>query len=98
MAMEQPIVSTTIGAEGLPVRDGVELLLADEPRAFADAVVRVLHDAELALRIGQQAAVTVRTRFGWGNVADEFAALCEKALQSASRKVAVAGAKLAAAG
>ncbi len=98
MAMEQPIVSTTIGAEGLPVRDGAELLLADEPQAFADAVVRVLRDAALARRIGQQAAATVRARFGWGNVADEFAALCEKVLRLSNKQVAVAGAKLAAAG
>src|SRR5258708_17075559 len=48
MAMEKPIVSTTIGAEGLPVRDGVELLMADKPDDFADAIVRVLHDEELA--------------------------------------------------
>jgi hypothetical protein len=45
-----------------------------------------VHDAELARRIGQQAAVTVRRASVGGNVADEFAALCEKALQSASRK------------
>lgn len=97
MAMEQPIVSTTIGAEGLPVRDGIELLLADEPSAFAAAVMRVLRDAELAQRIGQQAADTVRAKFGWGSVADEFAALCETALQLSNRKVTVAGAQMSAA-
>lgn len=98
MAMEQPIVSTTIGAEGLPVHDGVELLLADEAQAFAAAVVRVLRDAELARQIGQRAAATVRARFGWGSVADEFAALCEKAFQSSNRKAAGAGATMSAAG
>src|SRR5581483_4951461 len=87
MAMEQPIVSTTIGAEGLPVRAGVELLLADEPSAFAAAVVRVLRDENLARQIGQQAAATVRARFGWGSVADEFAALCERARQLSNRKI-----------
>src|SRR5262249_61814155 len=46
MAMEKAIVSTHIGAEGLPVRGGEELLLADDPPSFAAAVVRLLrHDA-----------------------------------------------------
>ena len=41
MAMEKPVVSTTVGAEGLPLTDGVELLLADEPQTFAEAVVKL---------------------------------------------------------
>ena len=44
MAMGKAVVSTTVGAEGLPVADGEHLLLADEPRAFARAVVRLLRD------------------------------------------------------
>jgi polysaccharide biosynthesis protein PslH len=83
MAMEKPIISTTLGAEGLPVRDGVELLLAGEAQAFADATARVLRDAALAKQIGQQAAATVRAKFGWGGVAAEFAGLCAKALSAA---------------
>ncbi len=81
MAMEQPIVSTTIGAEGLPVNHEQELLLADEPQAFADAVVSVLRNQALAQRLGQQAAQTVRTKFGWEGVTAEFIKLCEAAQQ-----------------
>ena len=79
MAMEMPIVSTTIGAEGLPVADGKELLLADDPASFADAVVRVLREPANARQIGQQAAETVRTRFGWEGVTAEFVKLCAAA-------------------
>jgi polysaccharide biosynthesis protein PslH len=79
MAMALPVVSTTIGAEGLPVRDGAELLVADTPEEFANAVVRVLMDEKLAHTLGEQAAATVRARFGWDRVAAEFAALCERA-------------------
>jgi glycosyltransferase involved in cell wall biosynthesis len=79
MAMEKPIVSTTVGAEGLPVRDGAELLLADTPQAFADAVVRVLTDERLAHELGARGAATVRERFGWDQVADVFAELCGRA-------------------
>lgn len=80
MAMEKPIVSTTVGAEGLPVRDGAELLLADEPQEFADAVVRLLRDPGRAGELGARAAFVVRARFGWNRVAAEFAELCEGAM------------------
>jgi len=45
LAAGRPVVSTTLGAEGLGLRDGVEVLLADDPRAFAAACARVLTDA-----------------------------------------------------
>jgi glycosyltransferase involved in cell wall biosynthesis len=79
MAMEKPVVSTTIGAEGLPLNDGADLLLADTPRAFADAVVRVLTDERLARALGAHAAATVREQFGWEKVAGVFAELCGRA-------------------
>ncbi len=79
MAMEKPIVSTTIGAEGLPVQDGRELLLADTPEAFAREVVRVLKDERFARELGMRAAAVVREQFGWGPVAASFAEVCERA-------------------
>lgn len=79
MAMEKAIVSTTIGAEGLPVKEGVELLLADTPEEFAQAVVRVLGQQDLATELGQRAATRVRREFGWDKVAEKFAAICERA-------------------
>jgi glycosyltransferase involved in cell wall biosynthesis len=82
MAMEKPVVSTTVGAEGLPLGDGDDLLLADTPRAFADAVVRVLTDEGLARALGAHAATTVREQFSWDKVAGVFAGLCERAASS----------------
>jgi glycosyltransferase involved in cell wall biosynthesis len=76
MAMEKPIVSTTIGAEGLPVHDGEELILADEPEGFAAAVVRVLRDEEFARSLGERAARIVREKFGWDKVSATFAEIC----------------------
>lgn len=76
MAMEKPIVSTTIGAEGLPVHDGSELLLADTPVAFAEAVIRVLSEQELATNLARCAAGLVRQHFGWDRVASRFAEVC----------------------
>lgn len=80
MAMAKPVISTTVGAEGLPVRDGSELLLADSPETFTAAVVRVLKDQDLARRLGASASATVRERFGWRGVADQFAGLCKGAV------------------
>jgi sugar transferase (PEP-CTERM/EpsH1 system associated) len=78
MAMEKPVVSTTIGAEGLPVRDGLELLLADTPEDFANAVVRLLNDETVAGALGARASAMVRERFGWDKASESFAAICEQ--------------------
>jgi glycosyltransferase involved in cell wall biosynthesis len=48
MALAMPIVSTTIGAEGLGLQGGRELLLADDAQGLADAAVRILRDPALA--------------------------------------------------
>jgi len=78
MAMEKPLISTRIGAEGLPLTNGVELLLADEPATFADAVVRVLNDDGYAKELGQRAATVVRENFGWRQVSEQFTSICGK--------------------
>src|SRR4029079_7878484 len=60
-----PVVSTTIGAEGLDARDGDNLLLADTTAAFAEAVNRVLGDAALAARLSEAGRRTVGTQYDW---------------------------------
>ena len=76
MAMEKAIVSTTVGAEGLPVSDGKELRIADTPERFAASVVELLTNAEAARNLGQEAARVVREKFGWNGVAKRFAEIC----------------------
>ncbi len=51
-ACRKAVVSTTLGAEGISVTDGRDILLADEPRQFADAILRLLRDPELRRRLG----------------------------------------------
>jgi sugar transferase (PEP-CTERM/EpsH1 system associated) len=72
LAMEKPTISTTIGAEGLNINNGEDLLLADTPTDFANAVVRVLKEPALARELGVRGAQTVRERYGWNKVAAEF--------------------------
>ncbi len=79
MAMEKAVISTSIGAEGLPLRDGLDVLIADGPERFADAVVRTLTDDAFARELGQRAAATVRRQFAWSNAGARFAQICESA-------------------
>ncbi len=84
MAMELPIVSTTVGAEGLEVSDGVELLVRDSPQDFADAVVRLLTKREWSTQMGRNAAEAVRKKFDWKQVAEKFSDICEQAIDRRS--------------
>jgi glycosyltransferase involved in cell wall biosynthesis len=58
-----PVVSTTLGAEGLDVRDGVHLLLADDPTGFAAAAARLLTDPDLRHSLVEQAERRYREHF-----------------------------------
>lgn len=68
LAMGLPVVSTTVGAEGIEVEDGVHLLLADGPDAFAAATVRLLDDPELGARLGAAGRARMVERYGWDAV------------------------------
>lgn len=48
-----PLVSTTLGAEGIPVKNGEHILIADEPQDFAQAIIRLLDDRTLAKQLAQ---------------------------------------------
>ncbi len=58
-----PVVSTTLGAEGLEVEDGVHLLVADDPDDFAAATVRILEDAPLRQRLVEAAEALYLDRY-----------------------------------
>jgi sugar transferase (PEP-CTERM/EpsH1 system associated) len=87
LAMEKPVVSTTVGAEGLRLKDGEDLLIADAPRDFAAAVVRVLQDARLARHLGTRGAEKVRGRFGWDVASAIFAQHCRRAAAPRGRRL-----------
>uniref|UniRef100_Q01T64 Glycosyl transferase, group 1 n=1 Tax=Solibacter usitatus (strain Ellin6076) TaxID=234267 RepID=Q01T64_SOLUE len=60
-----PVVSTTIGAEGLPACDGETLLLADGAAPFAAAVTRLLTCYELRQKIGNAGRLLLEKEFTW---------------------------------
>jgi glycosyltransferase involved in cell wall biosynthesis len=63
MAMGVPVISTTIGCEGLAVRHEEHLLIADSPQAFSRACARVLQDKELAQRLAKNARQLILERY-----------------------------------
>jgi glycosyltransferase involved in cell wall biosynthesis len=71
MAAAKAVVSTTIGAEGLDVHDGRDIVLADTAGAFAAAVVRILNDAAERRRI-EDAALELARRYDWREVSVTF--------------------------
>jgi glycosyltransferase involved in cell wall biosynthesis len=64
-AAAAPVVSTTIGAEGLECRDGEHLLIADEPSQFADRVSELLGSPERRVELGQAGRKLCRDRYTW---------------------------------
>lgn len=76
MAMGMAIVSTPVGAEGLPVRDGEHVVLAERPPAFAEAVVRLLRDPERRSRLGRAARAFVEANGTWDRAAAAFRDAC----------------------
>jgi glycosyltransferase involved in cell wall biosynthesis len=65
MVMGLPIVSTTVGAEGFPVINGQELVLADEPEIFANEVLDLLANPNRRARLGAAGRAFAQASYGW---------------------------------
>ena len=78
MAVGIPIVSTSVGAEGLPVVNGDHLLIADSPEAQTAAIVSLLRDREAARRMAERARQYVVANCSWDAVAEQFVASCTR--------------------
>lgn len=72
MAMGKAVVSTTMGAEGLPVRHGENIILADDPADFAHHVIQLLRDPPRRAQLGRAARQLVEQNYGWPSVAACF--------------------------
>lgn len=63
-----PMVSTTIGAEGITYIKDENILIADEPRAFAAAVLKLIHNRTFAKRIAEKGRVWVEEKYAWRTI------------------------------
>ncbi len=80
MAMRRPVVSTTIGAEGLAVRSGEHVLLADSPEAFAQQVAALLRDPARNKAIADNGYRMVTRKYSWKNVSQRLFEVCAHTL------------------
>jgi glycosyltransferase involved in cell wall biosynthesis len=79
MAARIPVVSTSIGAEGLPVSDGKNIVLADDPRQFAEACLELLADSDKRRRLAADAWDLVASHHSWRRAAECFERILESA-------------------
>lgn len=84
MAMGKAIVSTTLGAEGIEAVPGRDLLVEDEPAAFAEAVNRLLAEPSLAARIGQSARQLAVQQYAWRGAARALESFYREILDGSS--------------
>ncbi len=80
LAMGKAVVSTTVGAEGLTLRDGEEIFIADEPKAFAEAVTQLLTDPSLRQKIGENGRARVEQDYDWRNIGKKLLAVYESVI------------------
>jgi glycosyltransferase involved in cell wall biosynthesis len=64
-AMGKAVVSTSVGCEGLQVSEGANILIADEPLAFAESVVRIMRDPHLRGQLERAARQTALETYDW---------------------------------
>ncbi len=85
MAMGKAVVSTSIGAEGLDVHHGQDLLLCDDPRSFADGIAALLTDPKLREQLGSSAA-SLAARYDWSQITDSCSELFKQVAFTAEQK------------
>ena len=81
MAMGKAIVSTKLGAEGIEAVPGRDLLIEDQPEAFANAVNQLLAEPGLAARIGNSARQLSEARYAWSGAAQALESFYRQILQ-----------------
>ncbi|MGA9981496.1 MAG: glycosyltransferase family 4 protein, partial [Candidatus Sulfotelmatobacter sp.] len=81
MAAGKAVVSTSIGAEGLDVHHGTDVMLADDPGAFAEATIMLLRDEELRRGYEREAA-RLAAKYDWPAIGERFADVLEIVVRS----------------
>lgn len=72
MALGRPVVTTSIGCEGLDVQNGKHLLVSDDPKEFAQKVVSLFTDRDLYKQIAANARSLVTEKYGWDAISQEL--------------------------
>lgn len=86
LALARPVVTTSLGAEGLDAVSGTHLFVADDPASFADACRRLLDDPTRAAALGAAGRRLVVERFDWDRIAEAHEAIYEHVLRAPHRR------------
>ena len=89
--MCKPMVSTSVGCEGIDVQHNQHLLIADDAEAFALAVVQLMSDAELCHRLGKAGRELAVAQYSWVSIVEHLEQFYSDALNK--KKVSLAGSK-----
>jgi glycosyltransferase involved in cell wall biosynthesis len=87
MAQGKAIVATPVGAEGIDGRDGEEFLLAAEPDAFAQTVIRLLGDSTERARLGRAARLRAEQKYAWPILGRELTSIYSRVVDQTSAAV-----------
>ena len=83
-ACRVPLVSTTLGAEGIPVTDQEHILIADTPQAFAQAIVRLLRDKSYAVQLAENCHRLVNAHYSITSLRQEAVGILKTLEESLS--------------
>ena len=84
MAMGKAVISTSIGAEGLDVESGRDLVLADDAASIAQAINLLLQDSAVRRRY-EEAAAKLAAQYDWSNIEQRFAQVLQEATQQTAQ-------------
>jgi len=87
MAAGLPVISTTVGAQGLEVRSGAQMVLADEPEDMVRKLTNMLQDRDGRERMARAARTFVETHYSWQMLGRKYADFCFATVERAQRRI-----------
>jgi len=81
-ACKIPVVSTTLGAEGIPVTHNVNIVLADDPESFARGIISLLSDPNSARQMGHRLHTLIEEKYGISTLINEGNTIIESVMHT----------------
>ena len=81
LSMERPVVTTSVGVRGLNLVAGQDLLIADDPTTFADAIIQLVRDRQKRAELSANGKQAVQ-QFSWQALAEQVRLICEAIIKN----------------